>query len=111
MTPRSCEVSPPGTRHATRRGRCRCGATCSSLRIALTIAAIPAAAAGFESDDDDFVAATNAERHQRHGAARAGAAAASAQFDFVGQALGDARDLCCRAARGCRAHGPPPRIR
>ena len=49
---------------------------------------------GFESDDHHLVAAANSERHQRHGAARAGAASARAHLDLVGQGLGDARDQC-----------------
>ena len=47
---------------------------------------------GLEPRDHDFVAAADAERHQRHGAARIGAAATRAELELVRQGLRGARD-------------------
>ena len=66
-------------RRVCRRRRLPAGARCLRRRGAAearvrestrAIGATPAAAAGSKPDDDELVAAADAERHQRHGAAR-----------------------------------------
>ena len=93
MTPRKPAGSlDPRCRGARRAARCACGALGFEIANGLGDRRDAGGRRRLETRDHDFVAAANAERHQRHGAARTGAASARADLELVGQALRDARD-------------------
>ena len=94
ITPRGFDPAGAGNCDLRRRGRRRGRRHRFELADRLGDGRDAGRGPCFESCDHHLVAAANSQRHQRHGAARAGGASASADLDLVGQVLGDARDQC-----------------